>query len=148
VPAETVKSPVEETDCIVFLQWALPHSICAGLDAVVTFDIGDREEMLQLLRLAGVGSDAQQEERMDGDKHAGNSTDVRPMTATRPARIFVGIKIADELAVELAALARPLRPHDVRLVPMIFILRLCRHGMNPRLPGRLRQRSATSTLSF
>src|SRR5215470_14422464 len=51
------------------------------------------------------------------NKHAGNGTDVRPLTAIRPARIFVGIKIADELAEELAALARPLRPHDVRLVP-------------------------------
>jgi len=37
--------------------------------------------------------------------------------ATRPARIFVGIKIADDLAEELASFARPLRPHDVRLVP-------------------------------
>jgi RNA 2',3'-cyclic 3'-phosphodiesterase len=51
------------------------------------------------------------------NKHAENTTDVRPLTAPRPARIFVGIKIADELAEELAALARPLRPHDVRLVP-------------------------------
>lgn len=50
------------------------------------------------------------------NKYAGNSSDVRPMTATRPARIFVGIKIAGELAEELAASARPLRPHDVRLV--------------------------------
>jgi 2'-5' RNA ligase len=37
--------------------------------------------------------------------------------AARPARIFVGIKIGDELAEELAAFARPLRPHDVRLIP-------------------------------
>jgi 2'-5' RNA ligase len=102
--------------CLPSVGFAAPRSALVWTRSS-TFDIGNLEEMLQLFHLAGVGSDAQQVGRMDGDKHAGNSADVWPITATRPAHIFVGIKIADEPAEELAALARPLRPHDVRLVP-------------------------------
>jgi len=43
------------------------------------------------------------------------------MTTTQPARIFVGIKVTDEVAQELAELARPLEQQVVRLVPTIDI---------------------------
>lgn len=45
------------------------------------------------------------------------SNDARSVTAARPARVFVGIKMADEIARELAEFTQPLRPYGVRLVP-------------------------------
>ncbi len=39
----------------------------------------------------------------------------------RPARVFVGIKVAEKLAQELAELAQPLGPYRVRLVPSVDI---------------------------
>ena len=39
----------------------------------------------------------------------------------RPARVFVGIKVAEQLAQELTALAQPLGPYRVRLVPSVDI---------------------------
>jgi 2'-5' RNA ligase len=41
----------------------------------------------------------------------------RPLTNIRPARVFVGLKLAAEAAGELAELARPLERCGVRLVP-------------------------------
>jgi len=41
----------------------------------------------------------------------------QPMTNTEPARIFVGIKIATEVAGELVELSRPLEGRGARLVP-------------------------------
>ena len=38
------------------------------------------------------------------------------MNTTPPARVFIGIKIANEIARDLAEFAHPLRGHDVRLV--------------------------------
>jgi RNA 2',3'-cyclic 3'-phosphodiesterase len=43
------------------------------------------------------------------------------MTATQPARVFVGIKVTDEIAQELAELARPLERQGVRLMLSIDI---------------------------
>ncbi len=37
----------------------------------------------------------------------------------RPARVFVGIKVAEKLAQELAELAQPLGPYRVRLVLLV-----------------------------
>ena len=44
-------------------------------------------------------------------------TNARAMNTAPSARVFVGIKIADEIAEHLAEFVQPLRTRDVRLVP-------------------------------
>ena len=41
----------------------------------------------------------------------------RTRNDARPARVFVGLKLAPEIAQQLAELARPLERYSVRLVP-------------------------------
>ncbi|MGO9008016.1 MAG: RNA 2',3'-cyclic phosphodiesterase [Beijerinckiaceae bacterium] len=41
----------------------------------------------------------------------------QPATNVQPARVFIGVRVADEIARALAELARPLEQHGVRLVP-------------------------------
>jgi hypothetical protein len=49
VPAETVKSQVKDTDCIAFLQWALPHlDLCWSGQGRQHSTLATRRKMLSL----------------------------------------------------------------------------------------------------
>ena len=59
-------------------------------------------------------------ERIDANPNADSTMTLpvaRPLTDARPARVFIGLKVAAEAAGEIAELARPLECCGVRLVP-------------------------------